>query len=58
MPAVPPGRLTYANAIVTDAVEELAAQGADEAFAGRVHARSLDGGAQDPGTGGLEHGVE
>src|SRR5208283_5980072 len=41
-----------------DAVEELAAQGADEAFAGRVHARSLDGGAQDPGAVCLEDGVE
>ena len=39
-------------------VEDLWAQGADEAFADRVHARSLDGGAQDPGTGGLEDGVE
>ena len=36
------------------AVEELSAQGADEAFAGRVLARSLDGGAQDSGAGGLE----
>ena len=40
------------------AVEELSAQGADEPLAGRVHARSLDGGAQDPGPGGLEDGVE
>ena len=39
-------------------VEELAAQGADEAFAGRVHARSLDGGAQDSGAGGLEDGLK
>ena len=31
------------------AVQDLAAQGADEAFADRVHARSLHGGAQDPG---------
>jgi hypothetical protein len=43
------------------AVEELAAQGADEAFAGRVHPRSLHRGAQDPGAvcraslGGLIH---
>ena len=40
------------------AVQELAAQGADEAFAGRVHSRRLDSSAQDPGAGGLEHGVE
>src|SRR5580704_5062459 len=40
------------------AVEELAAHGAGEAFADRVHARRLDGGAQDPGAGGLEDGVE
>jgi hypothetical protein len=33
------------------AVEDLAAQGADEPLAGRVHARSLDGGAQVPGSG-------
>ena len=39
-------------------VEDLAAQGADEAFAGRVHARCLDGAAQDPGPGGLEHRAE
>jgi hypothetical protein len=39
-------------------VEELASQGADEAFADRVHPRSLDRGAQDPGAGGLEYGVE
>jgi hypothetical protein len=39
-------------------VEELAAQGADEALAGRVHARSLDGGAQDSGAGGLEDGLK
>jgi len=31
------------------AVEEFAAQGADEAFAGRVHTRSLDGAAQNRG---------
>jgi len=40
------------------AVEELAAQGAEEAFAGRVHPGSLDGGPHDPGAGGLEDGVE
>jgi hypothetical protein len=40
------------------AVEELAAQGADEPFAGRVHTRSLDRGAQDPGASDLEDGVE
>src|SRR5450755_1682683 len=38
--------------------EEFAAQGAGEAFADRVHVRRLDGGAQDPGAGGLEDGVE
>ena len=41
-----------------DAVEELAAQGADEAFAGRVHPGSLDSGLQDLGACGLEDGVE
>ena len=40
------------------AVQYLSAQGADEALAGRVHARRLDGGAQDPGASGLEDGVE
>ena len=40
------------------AVEELTAQGADEALADRVHLRSLDGGTQNPGAGGLEDGVE
>ena len=40
------------------AIQELAAQGADQALADRVHPRSLDGGAQDPGAGGLEDGVE
>src|SRR5271165_2781264 len=39
-------------------VEELSAQGADEALADRVHPRSLDSGTQDPGTGGLEYGVK
>jgi hypothetical protein len=34
-------------------VEELAAQGADQALADRVHARRLGGGAQDPGAGGV-----
>jgi hypothetical protein len=34
-------------------VEYLAAQGADEAFADRVHAGSLDGCSQDPDTAGL-----
>src|SRR5215831_14104984 len=40
------------------AVEELAAQGADEALAGRVHRGRLDGADQDPGAGGLEDGIE
>jgi hypothetical protein len=40
------------------AVQKLAAQGADEPFAGRIHTWSLDRGAQDPGPGGLEDGVE
>src|ERR1017187_7540745 len=40
------------------AVQYLAAQGADEAFADRVHPRRLHGTAQNPGAGGLEHGVE
>src|ERR1035437_11050524 len=39
-------------------VQELTAQGADEALADRVHPRSPDGGAHDPGAGGLEDGVE
>ncbi len=39
-------------------VEELSAQGADEALADRVHARRLDSGAQDPGADGLEDGVK
>jgi hypothetical protein len=39
-------------------VQELAAQGADEPFADRVHPRSLDGGVQDRGAAGLEDGVE
>jgi hypothetical protein len=37
-----------------NAVEELSAQGTDEPLAGCVHARCLDGGAQDPGAGGLK----
>ena len=40
------------------AVQELAAKDSDEAFAGRVHPRCLDVGAQDRGAGGLEDGVE
>jgi hypothetical protein len=36
------------------AVQDFAAQGADEAFAGRVHARSLDSAARNPGASGLE----
>ena len=40
------------------AVEELAAQGTEEAFADRVHPGSLNGGPQDPGACGLEDGVE
>ena len=40
------------------AVQELPAQGADEALADRVHPRSLDGRAHDPGAGGLEDSVE
>jgi hypothetical protein len=40
------------------AVEELPAKGADKPLAGRVHARSLDGGAQNPGSDGVERGGE
>jgi len=40
------------------ALQQLAAEGADEAFAGRVHARRLNSSAQDPGADGLEDGVE
>ena len=36
------------------AVQELTAQGTDQALADRVHPRSLDGRAHDPGAGGLE----
>ena len=39
------------------AVEELTAQDAGEPLADCVHARSLDGGTQDRGSGGLEDGV-
>ena len=41
-----------------DAVEELAAQGAGEAFAGRIHPRSLNGAPENPGADSLEDGVE
>jgi len=40
------------------AVEELSAQGVGKSLADRVHARNPDGGAQDPGSGSLEDGVE
>jgi hypothetical protein len=40
------------------AVQELAAQRADQALADRVHPRRPDRAAQDPGAGGLEDGVE
>jgi len=40
------------------AVKELTAQGANEALADRVHPRSLDGRAHDPGAGGPEDRVE
>src|SRR6266704_4560470 len=39
-------------------VQDLAAQGADKALADRLHARCLDGGAQDPGARSLEDGVK
>src|SRR5882757_6823321 len=39
-------------------VEDLTAQGADEALADRVHPGRLHGGAQDRGAGGLEDGIE
>jgi len=51
-------RVQVCRAEDQDPVEEFAAQGADEALADRVHARRLDGGAQDGGAGGLEYGVE
>jgi hypothetical protein len=41
-----------------DPVQELTAQGTDQALADRVHPRRLNGGAQDSGAGGLEDGVE
>jgi hypothetical protein len=40
------------------AVEEFAAQRADQAFANRVHPRRLDSGAQDGGAGGLEDSIK
>ena len=40
------------------AVEELTAQGTEQALTGRVHPRSLDSGLQDPGAVCLEDGVE
>ena len=40
------------------AVQELTAQGTDEPLADRVHPRSLDGRAHDPGAGGAEDRVE
>src|SRR5690348_4944129 len=40
------------------AVQELTAQGTDEALADRVHPRSLDSRAQDPDASSLEDGVE
>ena len=40
------------------AVQKLAAQGAGEPFADRIHTGSLDRCAQDPGASGLEDGVE
>src|SRR5205814_794664 len=40
------------------AIEEFSAQGADEALADRVHPRSRDSRAHDPGAGGLEDVVE
>jgi hypothetical protein len=39
-------------------VEDLTAQGPDEALADRVHPRRLHGGAHDGGAGGLENGIE
>ena len=39
-------------------VEDFAAQRADETLADRVHPGWLDGADQNPGAGGLEHGVE
>ena len=40
------------------AVQDLTAQGTDESLADRVHPRSLDSRAQDPGASSLEDGVE
>jgi hypothetical protein len=40
------------------AVEGLSAQGSGEPLADRVHVQSLDGGAQDSGSGGLEDGAD
>ena len=40
------------------AVEQLVAQGADEALAGGIHSGSLDGGAEDRGADCLEDGIE
>jgi hypothetical protein len=40
------------------AVQELTAQGAGETLADRVHPRSPDGGAQDPGASSLEDRIE
>jgi hypothetical protein len=37
-------------------VQEFTAQRVDEALAGRVHPRSLDGGLQDGGAGGRDPG--
>jgi hypothetical protein len=39
-------------------IQEFTAPRADEPLAGRVHLRSLDGGAQDRGSGGPEDGLE
>jgi hypothetical protein len=69
MPLMRPGRVVVDLVLDQDraqmrlaedqhAVEELAAQGTEEAFAGRVHPGSLNGSPQDPGAGGLEDGVE
>jgi hypothetical protein len=40
------------------AVQEFAAKGTQEAFAGRVHPGSLHSGPQDPGAVRLEDGVK
>ena len=58
-PGTRPGRSTSTPAEDEHAVQRLAAQGADEAFADRVHPRRLDSAAQNSGPGGgLEYGVE